>query len=294
MRPDRSAVVKYRTKVAFKGAAAALLGAMPYRRLRDRPSVTLLITSSNNRYPLELTIRTLRRTTRYPNYSIVVADNGSTDGSLELLEQLSERLPLTVIRDAGRAQSRWYDHAFRTFDSDYWLGLHEDLIFLGRDWLVDMLARMERDRSLYLLAGEQVRTGGRFHEPVSGRLVVAGLSLSTWLFCVRTSLRDRLDSSFAFRVEEPDGEGIPTVYDQGGKLLLDMAERGLAYGYMPEWFRLKWHHIGNLSWIREYGGETAYAALKEYQRRDAERRAKRMRAVDDRTECRTRHAALGS
>jgi hypothetical protein len=274
-RPPLQAVAKYHANVAGKAIAGTLLNTVPRRRMREGPSVTLLITSSNNRHPLELTIRTLVRATRYPNYSIVVADNGSTDGTLEMLEELSSRIPLHVIRDAGREQSEWYDDAYRTFEGDYWVGLHEDLIFFGRDWLADMLVRMEREPSLYLLAGECVPTQGVFHEPVSGRRVFGAESLSTWLFCVRTSLRERLDSSFAFHVEESSGDDPATVYDLGGKLLLDMSTAGLRHGYMPAWFRLKWHHIGNLSWIRQYGRGDAHSALKQYQRDDVQRRARR-------------------
>jgi glycosyltransferase involved in cell wall biosynthesis len=264
--------------VALKQAVCIAMRAAPRPKLRNIPSVTIFITSSNNRYPLEVTLRTLMRTTDYPNYSIVIADNGSTDGSLELLDELGRGIPLTVLAGAKQEQSRWYDYAFQNFASDYWLGLHEDLIFLGNDWLLDLLARMENDRDLYLLGGEEVSAKGTFHEPVSGRLVHRGESLSTWIFCVRTSLRDRLDSSFAFHVRDDVAGSTPILYDQGGKLLMDMAERGLAYGFMPWSFRLKWHHVGNLTWIRRHPGHQSHVAFKEYQRKDLEHRAKRLAA----------------
>jgi hypothetical protein len=151
--------------------------------------------------------------------------------------------------------------------TEYWVGIHEDIWFLGRDWLTDLVAVMERESDLDLLEGEKFRENPGMAEPVSGEIVDLQESLSTWLFCVRTSLRDRLDSVFQYWVDpEPSPNGRKRLYDIGGKLLRDMRGRDLRFAYMPWWFRLKWHHWMALSWSREVKGNPAYAGLKAYQR----------------------------
>lgn len=105
--------------------------------------------------------------TRYRPYRVVVADNGSTDGSVEWLNSMTDRIPLEVLR-GPRPQSEWYDLMFREIDTDYWVALHEDLIFTGRDWLGDLIAKMEADPELQLLEGEYFPPNLGMAEPVSG------------------------------------------------------------------------------------------------------------------------------
>jgi hypothetical protein len=241
------------------------------------PSVTILITSSNNRFPLELTLRTMLAKTRYRPYRLLVADNESTDGSFEWLNSLTDRIPIEIMHSA-RPQSEWYDLMFREAETDYWVALHEDLIFTGRDWLDDLIARMEADPELQLLEGEYFEPKLGMAEPVSGEVIDLGESLASWLFCVRTSLRERLpDTSFAFyKGPEPSAAEPRQCYDLGGKLLSDMREAGLKYAWMPRWYRAKWHHVENLTWIRAHPGSGMHAKLKRYQRRDIERRVRRL------------------
>ena len=42
---------------------------------------------------------------------------------------------------------------------------------------------------------------------------------------------------------------------------------------MPWWYRLKFHHLGSLSWALDYDPPPGYRALKEYQLADLDRRA---------------------
>jgi glycosyltransferase involved in cell wall biosynthesis len=269
-------VVRYHLTVAAKKIAGPAVGAVGRPRLKHRPSVTLFLTNSNNRYPLELTLRSMLANTRYEPFKIVVADNGSTDGSLELLESMSAHAPLSVLHGSD-PQSEWYDRIYREVDTDYWVALHEDLIFMGSDWLADLIARMESDPELQLLEGEYFPPKPGMAEPVSGEVVDMEESLSTWLFCVRTSLRDRLpEASFAFHKGPAPPKHRPRqVYDIGGVLLRDMREAGLKYEWMPRWYRAKWHHVANMSWIRQHGAGL-HLQLKRYQQRDIQRRARKL------------------
>jgi hypothetical protein len=268
-------VARYRAKVALKRAAAAGLSLIPTPRLARRPAVTIFITTTQNRYPLQLTIETLVKNTRYDNYEIVVAHMGASDGSVEYLQSAAQRLPLVLRRTSElRPQHEWYDEFLATASTEYWVGMHDDIFFLGRDWLLDMISVMEQEHDLYLLGGEYFPPNHGMAEPVSGETIDLEESLSTWLFCVRTSLREHVDTSFEFhKIERSVVEhGRLRCYDVGGKVLADMRTHGLRHASMPRTFRMKWQHIGNLSYWSRLGRDPIYLDFKRFQIADAKRR----------------------
>lgn len=259
-------VVRYEGALALKRTSGYAARLRPVKPLKDAPSVTVFVTSTNNCYPLELTLRTLAACTKYPNYRIVVGDNQSTDGTAPLLERLSRELPLTLMTDR-KHESDWYDQMYRTVESTYWIGLHDDIMFLGRDWLADLITRMEADPELWLLEGQAVPPTPGYIEPVSGSTIDLGEQLSTWIFCARATLRERLpNASFAFHAEEHQRGGRKQCWDVGGKLLRDMTVAGLRHEAMPKSYGRKWHHVGNLSWVEKHDTAPVHKQLKRFQK----------------------------
>lgn len=241
------------------------------------PAVTVLITNMNNKGPLELTLRTLFACTRYPNFEVWVADNDSVDGSVEVVEALQDVFPIRLIRGPARPQHEWYDYMFAHATTPYWVGLHEDLIFLGADWLADLVGFMESERDVDLLGGEFFPPREGSAEPVHGEIVDLQESLSTWIFCVRTALRDRIDTSFAYH-KYWDAENERTVlYDQGGRLIEDMRAKGLGFAHMPSWYKMKWQHLANITWIFNHETNGPYLAYKRHQLWDVQRRLRAAR-----------------
>jgi glycosyltransferase involved in cell wall biosynthesis len=249
---------------------------------RRSPRVTVLITSANQRGPLEVTLRTLRATAGYENYEVWVADHGSTDGTVEFLDRLvQEGWPLRVIQHGERRpQHEWYDFMLRNAQTPYWVGLHEDLIFFAKGWLADLIAFMETHPDIDLLGGEEFPPQPGYVEPVSQAVVDLEESLSTWVFCVRTALRERIESSFAYHDEWDEERQRKLLYDQGGKLIADLKSAGFGFASMPPWFTWKFHHVGNLSWTFDHAARGVWHAFKRYQIRDARRRARRLHRKD--------------
>jgi hypothetical protein len=247
----------------------------------DSPRVTVLVTSANQRASLDLTLRTLFARAGYPNYEVWVADHGSTDGSLDVIQEFIDAgLPVRLIQHGGRRpQHEWYDFMLQNAETPYWVGLHEDLHFFGNGWLADMIGFLETHPDVDMLGGEYFPPSEGQAEPVSGELVDVRESLSTWIFAVRTSLRDRIDSSFEYHSRPGEAGGRTVLYDQGGKLIEDMREKGLTFACMPAWFTLKFQHIGQLSWAFNHPMNPPYRAFKLHQMRDAVRRARRQRLI---------------
>jgi O-antigen biosynthesis protein len=55
--------------------------------MTPRPAVTLLLPNRNNDHVLDLVLARLAEHTTYPSYELVVVDDGSTDGSLDILRR---------------------------------------------------------------------------------------------------------------------------------------------------------------------------------------------------------------
>ena len=109
----------------------------------NSPTVSILVLNCNGRAHLETCLPTVDAQV-YPKerVRIEVIDNGSTDGSLELLR---DRFPRVVVHafDRNRGFAPAYDDVARGSDSDF-------LVFLNNDtkveptWLAELIAASER------------------------------------------------------------------------------------------------------------------------------------------------------
>ena len=243
----------------------------------SHPAVTVLVTSMNQRPSLEVTLRTLFARAGYAPFEVWVADNGSTDGSGELVADLAAAgWPVRLIQHGERRpQHEWYDYMLANATTPYWVAVHEDMCFTGDGWLRDLVAHLELHRNVDMLGGEYFPPS-TIAEPVNGEIVDLQESLSTWIFAVRTPLREHVSTSFAYYKEWDERKGRTQLFDQGGKLIADMRERGLRFECMPPWYRLKFHHTGNLSWAFDHPMNPSWRALKVHQMESVARHARRL------------------
>jgi len=267
-------VAAYRFRLALRYAMGPLISTHVPDKRAALPSVTIFISNHNTRHSLELAIESLEATTDYPGFQLWLADNGSSDGSWELLSSLDRPYAIKLFRaEAPILHGAWLDRVAAEVETDYWVAVDSDMLFTSKGWLWDMVRRMEGDSSLFLLAAEPL--------PCLTSLGLAGGAaraegLSSWLFCVRTKLWPVLGCpTFQFD-EHVDGRGNHTIYDTGARLLQALTRTAYNYGVMPRWFTFKYYHFGNMSWFKTAaGGDDVYRDFKEYQRRDVQRRLKR-------------------
>lgn len=239
--------------------------------------VTICLTNCNNRFPLELTLRSLIATNDLSSRQVLVADNESTDGSLEMLNRLSERYPIKVLTGRRQPQHAWYDEFDRIVSTKYWIGIHEDLLFLGHDWIGDMIRFMDANPNAILLGGEAFPAQDSVIEPVSDSVVDMQESLSTWIFCVKTGIHKQAKTSFAYHKRWDVERNRYALYDLGGKLIEDIRTAGWEFHCMPTVFMNKWHHLANITWSFKHKMSPGMKLFKSHQIRDAERRAKKLR-----------------
>ncbi len=243
-----------------------------------QPEVTVFVSSLNTRYPLELTLKSFAACTEYPNIQFKIADNNSNDGSREYLQNLRYKFPVEVIYENDvRPHAYWLDMMMREAITPYWAALDSDMLFLAKDPLSEMISILEKNASIYLVAAE-FRPGHNrpFIEPTKYAAKWAGSSdtIATWIFVVRTALRDHVTGSFGFDYKPAEkksscelfNDGAPQriIFDTTGRLLEDMKEKNLGCHVMPKWFRLKYYHFGSLSWA-EVSANNAWSKYKAYQ-----------------------------
>lgn len=256
---------KYHIKLSFRRLSSFVLPKTSYKQLKHCPPVTLFVSSLNTRYPLELTLRTLFKNTQYPNIRLLIGENASTDGSAEYIETLDlGDIPVEVIKSPKpRLHSDWLNEVANRVQTPYWFSVHSDMMFFSGDWIVDMIRIMESQEDIYLLSAEKLEDGKVSVEPISSQKVLSHEELCSWLFCMRTSYRERLKTSFDFVKEDPDPTtGIIPIYDTGEKLLEDMKRNGLRCEYMPKWFMQRYYHFASLSYIFDVCKDGGYHNFK--------------------------------
>jgi GT2 family glycosyltransferase len=107
------------------------------------PSVAVVILNWNGKQYLQQFLPSVIQST-YTNIEIIVADNASTDQSLELLER--EFPNVKVIRFGENfGFAKGYNEALRQVDSDYYVLLNSDVL-VEPGWLEPMVALLEKDK----------------------------------------------------------------------------------------------------------------------------------------------------
>lgn len=129
----------------------------------DQPEVHVLILTKDREYYLEKTLRCLAATT-YSNYKVFILDNGSTDGTPQVLERARDILPGTVEvvtqslpTNIGRPGGHnWlitnWDHS----SADYLSILDDDLLHFSPDWLGKFVDTFDVAPNLAAVGGKTV------------------------------------------------------------------------------------------------------------------------------------------
>lgn len=96
----------------------------------NSPKVALITLNLNGKPVLEKLFSSIKKHVNYPNYELIVVDHGSTDGSLELIEQWSEKLNIiTHARGENYSFSDSNNFAAKITDAEYLVLINNDIWF---------------------------------------------------------------------------------------------------------------------------------------------------------------------
>jgi GT2 family glycosyltransferase len=120
-----------------------------YRVLADEicrlyPKVSIVIATHNNLHLTRLCVDSVLRNTTWPNYEVVVVDNGSTDGTPAYLRTLSERdgRVRCILNASNEGFARANNRGIGIAAGDYLALLNNDTI-VPRGWLTRMIRYLE-------------------------------------------------------------------------------------------------------------------------------------------------------
>jgi GT2 family glycosyltransferase len=113
--------------------------------LNSSPKVSIVILNWNGRNYLEKFLPYIFITT-YPNYEVIVADNGSTDDSVSFIEKNYGEI--RVIRfEQNYGFAKGYNEALQQVEGDYYVLLNSDVEVIP-GWLEPMVNLLERDSNI--------------------------------------------------------------------------------------------------------------------------------------------------
>lgn len=110
----------------------------------SQPSVAIVILNWNGKQHLQQFLPSVFATT-YSNYRLIVADNGSTDDSIEFLKANFPQTEL-IILEKNYGFAKGYNEALKQVDADYYMLLNSD-VEVQSGWLDPMVSLLERDKN---------------------------------------------------------------------------------------------------------------------------------------------------
>ncbi len=122
--------------------------------LDKSPHVTVLVLNWNGRDLLRLCLSSLFELTEYSRYNVIVVDNGSTDGSIELVKaRFACADVLTLGKNYGfaRGNNEGIRYALMKYDPSYILLLNNDTQIIQKDWISKMVLVAEADQNVAVI-----------------------------------------------------------------------------------------------------------------------------------------------
>lgn len=153
---------------------------MKVDRMTSQPEVTIIVTSYNRRSSLERCLLSLARQAGLPAaaYEVVVADDGSSDGSNEMVRSLSMDLPyrLRVVTQVhnGYQKARIMNRALLMSEGQYLLLTDADCIFRA-DYVRTQLADRQSGTAW---AGDCIRLSKDDSERITKDSIISGYFMS--------------------------------------------------------------------------------------------------------------------
>lgn len=117
-----------------------VFGASPVELLSQTPRVSVVVCTYNGGRTLEQCVRSLEELD-YPDFEVIVVDDGSTDNTAEILQQFSE---IRIIRQPNRGLSAAHNAGLDAATGSIVAYTDSDC-FVDRDWLTLLVQELEHD-----------------------------------------------------------------------------------------------------------------------------------------------------
>ena len=126
--------------------------------MRETPSVAIVILNWNGKNWLRNCLESIRKNTAYTNYEIIVVDNGSMDGSVEMVKKEFPNIQLIVNKENlgfSKANNQGIKHALKN-GAKYVFLLNNDMEIYQKDWLKNLVEAAEGDDDIGIVESNAI------------------------------------------------------------------------------------------------------------------------------------------
>ena len=132
--------------------------------LEKQKSVAIIIVNWNQKKTLATCLNSLKTKTAYSNYHVIVVDNHSLDGSVELLKQTFPWTDIVALdKNYGFSvgNNKGIVYALKKYEPQYFLLLNNDTEIVQSDWLSRMVAVAESEDNVGIVGCKLIYPNGK-------------------------------------------------------------------------------------------------------------------------------------
>lgn len=134
---------------------------------KKKPLVAIIVVNWNRK---ELTGKCLEslKMTSYPNYKLVLVDNGSTDGSIRYLKKIYPKMHILKLKENKgytEGTNTGWEYALNKLGADYICAMDNDILTIQKEWLDLLIEEMEKSPKRGVGSGKHTFEDGRLQQP---------------------------------------------------------------------------------------------------------------------------------
>ncbi|MFH1239731.1 MAG: glycosyltransferase family 2 protein [Candidatus Diapherotrites archaeon] len=120
--------------------------------------VSIIVLNWNGKQWMEKCLSSIKKNTTYPDYEVIVVDNGSKDGSVELLEKLKTKGYIDVLIKNSENMGFAYanNQGFAKARGNYYFMLNNDTL-VTKDWLKNAVRVLESNSRIAAVGSKLIQ-----------------------------------------------------------------------------------------------------------------------------------------
>ncbi len=159
------------------------------------PLVSVVVVNWNRKEDLRECLESLRNQT-YKNIEIIVVDNCSTDGSIEMIKKDFPEVKLIVMPDSSYGACECYNIGFANTNGKYIIILDNDVV-LENNWIKSAVDKFENDKKIGILASKilnyYTHEVSNWHHPLDKKFAEMEFESTTFIGCAAAIRKKIID-----------------------------------------------------------------------------------------------------
>lgn len=137
------------------------MGKRKFLKKGKEPLVCIVIVNWNGKKIISDCLDSLKKTS-YKNFKVIVIDNGSSDGSLEIIKKFKKFKLITLGKNIGYAPAinLGWNYCLKKYSPEYICNMNNDIETVQKEWLSLMVDELEREKSRGICSNKTVSKEG--------------------------------------------------------------------------------------------------------------------------------------